>query len=91
VQADWRSHVRAHRQRGNARLAGGADDLDRHKFRVGDVVEARASLFKATPPGPYDVVRLLPPVGTSNQYRLKSRLNGHERVVCEDDIFRNDS
>ena len=62
-----------------------------HKFRVGDVVEARASLFKATPPGPYDVVRLLPPVGMSNQYRLKSLLNGHERVVREEDIFRNDN
>ena len=91
MQADWRSHVRAHRQRGTARLARGADDLDRHKFRVGDVVEARASLFKATPPGPYDVVRLLPPVGMSNQYRLKSLLNGHERVVREEDIFRNDN
>jgi hypothetical protein len=62
-----------------------------HKFRVGDVVEATPSLFKATPPGPYAVLRLLPPVGTSNQYRLKSHLNGHERVVREEDIFRNDS
>jgi hypothetical protein len=91
VPGDWRSHVRAQRQRGNALLARGAADLDRHKFKIGDVVEAAASLFKATPPGPYDVVRLLPPVGMSKQYRLKSRLNGHERVVREEDIFRNDN
>ncbi len=62
-----------------------------HKFRVGDVVEARASLFRATPPGPYEVMRLLPPTGMRNQYRLKSLANGHERIVCEDDIFRNDN
>ena len=62
-----------------------------HKLRVGDVVEARTSLFKATPPGPYKVLRLLPPTGISNQYRLKSLENGHERVVCEEEVFRNDN
>jgi hypothetical protein len=87
VQGDWRSHVQAHRRRGRPRVARGADDLDGHKFRVGDVVEARASLFKATPPGPYEVMRLLPPTGMSNQYRLKSLKNGHERIVREDDIL----
>jgi hypothetical protein len=91
VPGDWRSHIRTQRQRDTAPAARGVADLDRHKFRVGDIVEAAASLFKATPPGPYDVVRLLPPVGMSKQYRLKSRLNGHERVVREEDIFRNDN
>ena len=61
-----------------------------HKFRVGQVVDARASLFGMIPPGPYEVTRLLPPTGWSNQYRLKSLKNGQERVVREDDIFRND-
>jgi hypothetical protein len=42
-----------------------------HRFSVGQVVEARASLFGLTPPGPYKIMRLLPPTGTSNQYRLK--------------------
>ena len=88
---DWRSHVRAHRERERPRVARGAGDLAGHKFRVGDVVEARASLFKATPPGPYKILRLLPPTGISNQYRLKSIENGHERVVCEEEVFRNDN
>jgi hypothetical protein len=91
VPGDWRSHVRAHRLRGGPRVAHGADDKDGHKFRVGDVVEARASLFQPTPPGPYEVIRLLPPTGMCNQYRLKSLKNGHERIVREDDIFRNDN
>jgi hypothetical protein len=91
MQGDWRFHVRAHRQRSSPRVGRGAEDSAGHKFRVGDVVEARASLFRPTPPGPYEVVCLLPPEGTSNQYRLKSLENGHERIVREEDIFRNDN
>lgn len=55
------------------------------------MVEARASLFKPTPPGSYEVIRLLPPTGTCNQYRLKSLKNGHERIVREDELFQNDN
>jgi hypothetical protein len=62
-----------------------------HRFSVGQVVAARSSLFGLTPPGPYEIMRLLPPTGTSNQYRLKSLKNGNEWVVREEDIFRNDN
>jgi hypothetical protein len=61
-----------------------------HKYSVGQVVAARTSLFGLTPPGPYEIMRLLPPAGTSNQYRLKSLKTGNERIVREEDIFRND-
>lgn len=61
-----------------------------HKFRVGQAVVVRANIFGGTPPGPYKVVRLLPPTGMTNQYHLRSLKNGQERVVGEDDIFRND-
>ncbi len=91
MPGDWRSHVRAHRLRGRPRIAQEADDRDGHKFGVGDVVEARTSLFKPTPPGLYKVIGLLPPTGMCNQYRLKSLKNGHERIVREDDIFGNDN
>jgi hypothetical protein len=64
--------------------------MTEHKFAIGQVVAARTSLFGLTPPGPYEVMRLLPPAGTSNQYRLKSLKNGNERIVREEDIFRND-
>ncbi|HEY7690671.1 MAG TPA: hypothetical protein VH835_18365 [Dongiaceae bacterium] len=62
-----------------------------HKFKLGQVVEARRSMNGYTPPGAYEVTRLLPPVGTSNQYRLKSLKSGHEWVVREEDIFRTDN
>lgn len=65
--------------------------MSEHKFRVGQVVDVRTSPFSATPPGPYEVTRQLPPTGMSNQYRVKSHTNGQERVVREDDLVRNDN
>ena len=57
-----------------------------HKFSVGQLVEARASLYALAPPGRYEIVRLLPATGASNQYRLRSLKNGNEWVVREEDI-----
>ncbi|MGH6937526.1 hypothetical protein [Hypericibacter sp.] len=62
-----------------------------HKYKVGQLVEARPNLSAATPPGSYKVVRLLPPTGVDNQYRLMSLKNGHERVVREYEIDLNDA
>jgi hypothetical protein len=61
-----------------------------HKFKVGQLVDAGASLFEQTLPGPYDITRLLPPFGKSDQNRRKSLKNGHERVVREEGLFRSD-
>jgi hypothetical protein len=66
-------------------------DMTEHKFALGEIVEARASLYGLTPPGRYEVMRLLPPTGMSNQYRLKSLKNGNEWVVREEDIFQGGS
>ncbi len=62
--------------------------ISEHKYKVGQVVEVRTGPLSGTPPGPYEVVRRLPPTGMSNQYRVKSHQNGHERVIREDDIVR---
>ena len=64
--------------------------MNAHKFVVGQVVEARASQFSLTPPGSYEIMRLLPPTGASNQYRPKSLKNGNEWVVREEHIVRDD-
>ncbi len=43
-------------------------------------------VLSVTPPGRYEIVRLMPPtVGGDNQYRIKSLHDGHERVVKESD------
>lgn len=60
--------------------------MDAHKFKVGQLVNARPSLSAAIPPGCYKVVRLLPATGADYQYRLMSLVNGHERVVREYEI-----
>jgi hypothetical protein len=62
-----------------------------HKFKVGQVVVAMASPFGVTPEGRYEVVRLLPPMGMTNQYRLKSLKTGQERVTPEHELFPHDS
>lgn len=62
--------------------------IPEHKYKVGQVVEVHTSPLGGTPPGPYEVVRRLPPTGWSNQYRVKSHESGQERVIREDDIMR---
>jgi len=63
-----------------------------HKFAVGQTVSFS--------PDPYDrhqlgsaqrrfkIVRLLPEEANIRQYRVKSQLDGHERVVREDQLAR---
>jgi hypothetical protein len=55
-----------------------------HRFQLGDVV---ASFSPSIPPGPYVVVRLLPLVGSEPHYRVKSRIDGHERALLEGQIM----
>ena len=56
-----------------------------HKFGTGHVVEARTGPW-APPAGPYEIVRRLPPIGSENQYRVKSLNDGHERILRECDL-----
>lgn len=57
-----------------------------HKFKAGETVSLSSRLSHASPAGRYQIVRLLPADSTDNQYRLKSALDGRERVVWENEI-----
>jgi hypothetical protein len=58
-----------------------------HKFCVGQAVEYFASRrFDRLAGGCYTVVRLLPIEGNAPQYRIKSALDGRERMVQESEI-----
>ncbi len=57
-----------------------------HKFKVGQFVRVAAPKFLGTPQGRYEVLRLMPPVGNQNQYRVRSVENGVERMVKEEDL-----
>ncbi|HZU90224.1 MAG TPA: hypothetical protein VE993_13290 [Stellaceae bacterium] len=62
-----------------------------HKFAVGQAVwfsPDRSERHQIASPqrGLFDIVRLLPESGSVLQYRVRSRLDGHERVVREDQL-----
>ena len=58
--------------------------MQTHKFQVGDTCHFRPSAFdRMARQGAYEVVRLLPAEGLGHQYRIKSTVDGHERVVSE--------
>jgi hypothetical protein len=60
-----------------------------HKFSVGQALQFSPSLGEdRRRKGRYKVVRQLPETGNLLQYRIKSEIDGHERVVREDQVER---
>lgn len=65
-----------------------------HKFKAGQsvtVMETNQNGLQRTgyglaPRGKFQIVRPLPAEQGQNQYRIKSNLDGHERVVKEHEI-----
>ena len=59
-----------------------------HKFEVGHVVRSQMRPDGVIPPGNYEIVRHLPSRDAERdpQYRVKSVLDGHERIVRESEI-----
>ena len=61
--------------------------MSEHKFRIGQAVEYLASRrFDRLAGGGYTVVRLFPVDGHIPQYRIKSAVDGRERMVNESEI-----
>ena len=60
-----------------------------HKFAVGQTVRFSPDRNQqGTARGSFKIVRLLPEEASVLQYRLKSQLDGHERVAREDQLAR---
>ena len=57
-----------------------------HKFKAGQTVTITPNRARATPRGPFKIVRLMPDEQGKNQYRIRSAMDGHERVVLESDL-----
>jgi len=59
-----------------------------HKFEIGKIVRVRPQHDSAIPPGSYEVIRRLPSgdAAPDPQYRVKSTLDGHERIVRQSDL-----
>jgi hypothetical protein len=60
-----------------------------HKFAVGQTVRFSPDRNQGVEiRGSFKIVRLLPEAASVLQYRVKSQLDGHERVVREDQLAR---
>ena len=60
-----------------------------HKFAVGQAVLLLPDrYFGRAKTERFTVVRLLPETENARQYRVKSKTDGHERVVREDQLER---
>jgi hypothetical protein len=59
-----------------------------HKFAVGQALHFSPGIGGDSKQGRYKVVRQLPETGGVLQYRIKNEIDGHERVVREDQTER---
>ena len=57
-----------------------------HKFKAGQTVAVAPRRYDPKIGGSFKVVRILPAERGYNQYRVRSVLDGHERVVMEGEI-----
>jgi len=72
---------------GGTPLAGA--DMATHIFAVGQTLHFSPGLGgDSKRQGRYMVVRQVPETGGIFQYRIKSEMDGHERVVREDQVER---
>ena len=63
--------------------------MSTHKFSVGQTLHFSPGLGEDSKrKGRYKVVRQLPEAGNTLQYRIRSEVDGHERVVRENQIER---
>jgi hypothetical protein len=68
---------------GLGRWPEGLGCLSYHRFKIAQTV---ISVAPDMPPGPFVIVRLLPPVSGEPRYRVISTIAGFERVVLESQI-----
>lgn len=57
--------------------------MDDYKFKLGQSVELLRNEANLKPLGMFEVVRLMPTEHGRRQYRIRSLVDGHERVAME--------
>lgn len=61
--------------------------MQSHKFKLGQSVELlRSRDLNLTPLGRFEVVRIMPTEHGHRQYRIRSLLDGHERMAMETEL-----
>jgi hypothetical protein len=54
-----------------------------YKFKIGQSVDLVARDVRAKPLGRFEIVRLMPTEHGLRQYRIRSLIDGHERMALE--------
>jgi hypothetical protein len=57
-----------------------------HKFNVGQTVILAPRRYESTPGGTFTIVRAVPTEHGVRQYRIRSNVDGHERIVNEAEL-----
>jgi hypothetical protein len=60
--------------------------MEARKFKLGQSVEFVTSDLRLKPLGRFTIVRVMPSERGIQQYRIKSVIDGHERMVMEGDL-----
>jgi hypothetical protein len=87
-----RDHIRGlaspERFGASARIGAGRNgrDMEKRKFAIGQCVTVVPSRTNRSPTDNFDIVRFLPIESGGPQYRIKSRRDGHERVMMESEL-----
>ncbi len=62
---------------------------DPHKYKVGQSVRYTSNAMRRFGANSsYKIVKLLPPEGDTQQYRIKSSSEAHERIAKENELDR---
>lgn len=57
-----------------------------HKFKPGQTVVIATRRYESTPGGTFSIVRAMPTERGVKQYRVRSNVDGHERIVSEAEL-----
>jgi hypothetical protein len=60
--------------------------MELHKFKLGQSVAFVHSDLRLKPLGSFKIVRVMPSERGIQQYRIKSVMDGHERIAMEGDL-----
>jgi hypothetical protein len=60
--------------------------MTQHKFKDGQTVVLTTRRYEETPSGTFTIVRAMPTEHGVKQYRIRSNIDGHERIASEAEL-----
>ena len=60
--------------------------IESHKFKIGQTVDLVPGRTHLKPLGRFEIVRVMPTEHGHRQYRIRSLMDGHERMALEAEL-----